>query len=697
MAILATVATSMVTLARLVLTVTMVVVRLAMGRFSPRIARSILQDTTSRLAIGLFVGTFAHATIASLLLLVDHVHVSTLIELVRDRLRELVDDPAGEEALAPGPGPGEITAARSGVVVHIATGDLVDTAGEADCTLEVVPAMGDHVPVASGPRAHRAAGRGDRPRPRRPPRGARLRAHARPGPRRRHAAARSTSPSAVSPSRSSTRPPRCRRSTGSTTACAGSCGARSPTGASATMTAAAPWPRTMDWAGHVDLAFEEIRRAGATSPQVARRLAAALDDPAHHRPAGAAPAARAPAPAARRAGGRGGRRGDGRHAGRRLGGGGEVVGCGAVSPGLYTSLVRPLLFRLDPERAHELAIGGLAAASPVLGRLRRPPTSPALAVDALGLRFPNPVGLAAGLDKRAAAVPAWPALGFGFAEIGTVTAEPQPGNPRPRIHRLPADRALINRLGFNNEGAEATARRLARWRRRGLLGRAPLGVNLGKSKVTPPEAAPADYARSLEALWGFADYVTVNVSSPNTPGLRDLQAAGPLGEILAALDAVNRRLARAHGRPPRSVLVKLAPDLEPGQADAAVDLALERGLAGVIVTNTTLRREGLASPPTLAALEGGLSGAPLRERSTAMVRRVAARAGGALAVVGVGGVFDADDAWEKLAAGAALVQVYTGFVYGGPGTARAICAGLEARMAREGVARVAEIGGGGRR
>ena len=364
----------------------------------------------------------------------------------------------------------------------------------------------------------------------------------------------------------------------------------------------------------------------------------------------------------------------------------------SVSP--YRALVRPVLFRFDPERVHELAIASLGLAAPVMARLARPPDGGGrLSQELLGLRFPNPVGLAAGFDKRARAVPAWPALGFGFAEVGTITAHAQPGNPKPRIHRLPADRALINRLGFNNAGAEATAQTLGRWRRRGLLGRAPLGINLGKSKVTEPEDAPADYARSLELLWSFADYVTVNVSSPNTPGLRDLQAIGPLAGILDAIDAVAERMVagRAGAAPP--VLVKLAPDLAPEDIDAAVDLALERGVAGVIVTNTTLSREGLASPQDLAGREGGLSGAPLRARSTAIVERVARRAAGRLVVVGVGGVFTADDAWEKLAAGASLVQVYTGFIYGGPSTARAISRGLVERMDREGVANVSEIVG----
>lgn len=363
-----------------------------------------------------------------------------------------------------------------------------------------------------------------------------------------------------------------------------------------------------------------------------------------------------------------------------------------ISP--YRALVRPILFRLDPERVHESAIASLGAAGPLMARLAEPPRGEGrLEQELIGLRFPNPIGLAAGFDKRARAVPAWPALGFGFTEVGTITAHAQPGNPRPRIHRLPADRALINRLGFNNDGAEATAKALEGWRRRGLLGRTPLGINLGKSKVTPPQGAPADYARSLELLWGFADYITVNVSSPNTPGLRDLQAIGPLGEILDAIDDVGQRMVTGRGGVRRPVFVKLAPDLAPEDLDAAVDLAIERGVAGVIVSNTTLSREGLVSSPALASREGGLSGAPLRDRSTALVRRVARRARGRLVIIGVGGVFTADDAWDKLTAGASLVQVYTGFVYGGPSTARTIAAGLLARMDREGVAHVSQIVG----
>jgi dihydroorotate dehydrogenase len=350
----------------------------------------------------------------------------------------------------------------------------------------------------------------------------------------------------------------------------------------------------------------------------------------------------------------------------------------------YERLARPLLFRVDPELAHELTIAALARGGPALDHaagLRV--DDPRLRRTAFGLDFPNPIGLAAGFDKSARAVPAWGALGFGFAEVGTVTAVPQGGNPRPRVFRLPADGALVNRLGFNNDGAARVAERLARRALRADPHPVPIGVNIGKSRSTPAANAADDYARSADALWPYADYLVVNVSSPNTPGLRDLQEAEALDRILAAVAAVA----------PRPLLVKLAPDLAPEAVDEAVDLALERGLAGVVVGNTTLSRKGLRSPAPLAAEAGGLSGRPLRARSTELVRRVAERAAGRLAVVGVGGVFTADDAWEKLAAGAALVQVYTGFVYGGPRTAWRLNRGLLARMEREGARSLDEIPG----
>jgi dihydroorotate dehydrogenase len=278
-------------------------------------------------------------------------------------------------------------------------------------------------------------------------------------------------------------------------------------------------------------------------------------------------------------------------------------------------------------------------------------------------------------------VPAWAALGFGFCEVGTVTSRPQPGNPRPRVWRLPDDRALVNRLGFNNDGAERTAQALAAWERRGLAHAIPLGVNIGKSRDVALEHAVEDHLRTLARLRAHADYVVVNVSSPNTPGLRALQERDRLRELLTAL---------AGAREGTPLLVKIAPDLEPGAVDEIVDLVGEVGVDGLVVANTTTDRAGLRSPAASEA--GGLSGAPLAARSTALVRRVARRADG-LAVVGVGGVFTADDAWDKLAAGAHLVQVWTGLVYEGPLVARRICRGLLARMEREGVRSMDEIRG----
>jgi dihydroorotate dehydrogenase len=328
---------------------------------------------------------------------------------------------------------------------------------------------------------------------------------------------------------------------------------------------------------------------------------------------------------------------------------------------LYTALARPLLFRLAPETAHELSMAMLGLAASVLGRYGSAPAG--RAVECFGVRFPNVVGLAAGMDKNATALPAWPLMGFGFVEIGTVTAHAQPGNPKPRVFRLPRQRALINRLGFNNEGAAAVAQRLARWRATGRWPRVPVGINLGKSRVTPLENAAEDYAESFRVLRGFGDYFVVNVSSPNTPGLRDLQAVEQLCGILRALHREN-----AEGKP---VLVKIAPDLAEEDIDAVVAAGEEEGAAGWVATNTTIDH---SSVPSGCDEQGGLSGEPLRERATRVVRRVAARA--ARPVIGVGGVSGADSAREKLSAGAALVQLYTGLVYQGPGLPRRIVRGL---------------------
>lgn len=345
------------------------------------------------------------------------------------------------------------------------------------------------------------------------------------------------------------------------------------------------------------------------------------------------------------------------------------------------ALARRALFSLDAESAHHLVAAGLRAvhASPALQAITRAltgaSTDPRLAVTCLGRTFPTPLGVAAGFDKGATMYNALGALGFGAVEVGTITAHAQPGNPRPRLFRVPEDGALLNRMGFNNDGAEAAARAIARRPPRGVV----LGINLGKSKVTPLERAPEDYAESAARLAPLADYLVINVSSPNTPGLRSLQSVEALGGII---DAVRG----ACGERAVPLLVKLAPDLADDDIDAVVDLALSARLDGLIATNTTVRRDGLRDADRVRALgDGGLSGEPVRARSTEVVARIFRRAGRRLTLIGVGGVRSADHAWEKIAAGASLVQVYTGFVYEGPRAARRITEGLSARLDREGV------------
>ena len=355
---------------------------------------------------------------------------------------------------------------------------------------------------------------------------------------------------------------------------------------------------------------------------------------------------------------------------------------------MYRLLFRVVLRRVPAEAAHRAGFGlirvlGLAAGVPgVTGALRRwfGPRDAVLRVRALGLEFPGPLGLAAGFDKDARGVAGLAALGFGFVEVGTVTARAQPGNPRPRMFRLPADRALVNRMGFNNEGAGAAAARLRRLVEgaRGGQARVIVGVNIGKTRAVPDEEAARDYAASARAVAGVADYVVVNVSSPNTPGLRDLQAADRLKPVLMAVrEALD---AAADHRVP--LLVKIAPDLADADVDAIADLALELGLDGIVATNTTVSRDGLASSPAdvAAAGAGGLSGAPLRGRALAVLRRLHARAGDRLVLIAAGGIETGDDAWERLAAGATLVQAYTGFIYGGPLWPRRVHAGLARRV-----------------
>ncbi|RVW04152.1 quinone-dependent dihydroorotate dehydrogenase [Rhodococcus xishaensis] len=341
---------------------------------------------------------------------------------------------------------------------------------------------------------------------------------------------------------------------------------------------------------------------------------------------------------------------------------------------MYYLLLR-LMFRVPPERIHHLAFAAMRLVTrfaPIRALVAKVLVidDPVLRVRAFDVDFPAPVGLAAGFDKDATGVDTWGPMGFGFAEVGTVTAQPQPGNPVPRLFRLPHDRALINRMGFNNHGAGNAANYL-RHRRADV----PIGANIGKTKIVPAEAAAADYTESARLLGPLADFLVVNVSSPNTPGLRDLQAVESLRPLLqAVLDTV---------RVP--VLVKIAPDLSDEDVDAVADLAVELGLAGIVATNTTIGRSGLRTPQSrideIGA--GGLSGAPVAARSLEVLRRLHARVGDKLVLISVGGIETADQAWERILAGASLVQGYTGFIYGGPFYARRLHKGL-ARKVREG-------------
>lgn len=366
---------------------------------------------------------------------------------------------------------------------------------------------------------------------------------------------------------------------------------------------------------------------------------------------------------------------------------------------LYRLLFTAVFRRMDPERAHRLGFGAIRAVAVVPGMSRTlrayfGPRDPALRVKALGLGFPGPFGLAAGFDKNAVGIDGLAALGFAFVEVGTVTAQPQPGNPGPRLFRLAEDRALINRMGFNNDGAAAVARRLRRWRerqrrrgesrgeasggvgRRGSGGPVIVGVNLGKTKVVPEDEAIGDYTASARLLAPLADYLVVNVSSPNTPGLRDLQAVGVLRPLLLAVRAAADEAAGRHV----PLLVKIAPDLADQDIDAVADLAVEIGLDGIVATNTTIRRDGLTtSAEQVSALgAGGLSGPVLRTRALDVLRRLRARVGDDMTIIGVGGITTPEDAIERLEAGATLLQGYTGFIYEGPFWARRIHRGIRA-------------------
>ncbi|MFT3715135.1 MAG: quinone-dependent dihydroorotate dehydrogenase [Gordonia sp. (in: high G+C Gram-positive bacteria)] len=356
---------------------------------------------------------------------------------------------------------------------------------------------------------------------------------------------------------------------------------------------------------------------------------------------------------------------------------------------LYPWLMKAM-FLVPPERIHHVAFAFLrfAGAAPGVRSLTAkvlPAHDDVLRSKVFGVDFPTPIGLAAGFDKTAKAVNAWGQIGFGFAEVGTVTGQPQPGNPAPRLFRLPADHALINRMGFNNPGAQAAARTLA-GRRPGPVP-VPIGANIGKTKVVPVDEALEDYRFSARLLGPLADFVVVNVSSPNTPGLRDLQAVESLRPILAAVQEVA-------GVP---VLVKIAPDLSDEDVDAVADLAVELGLAGIVATNTTISRDGLTTPADeVAAMgAGGLSGAPVKERALQVLSRLHARVGGRVALIGVGGIETVDNAWDRIRAGADLLQVYTGFIYGGPVWLRELNEGLAQKVRDAGFSSITEAVGTG--
>jgi dihydroorotate dehydrogenase len=358
---------------------------------------------------------------------------------------------------------------------------------------------------------------------------------------------------------------------------------------------------------------------------------------------------------------------------------------------LYGRVIRPILFTQEAEQAHERTMRALAWVSRneiVCDAVESIFGARSLPVDLFGLRFPNPVGLAAGMDKYAGAVPAWAALGFGFSELGGVTWHAQPGNPLPRLFRAVAEEAIVNRMGFNNPGAEALAAKLAESRTRGRWPNHPVGINLGKSKVTPLEKAAEDYANSFRVLLPHADFFVVNVSSPNTPNLRKLQDKAALEEIIAAMSEVQSPKSKVQGgeTQKKPILVKVAPDLSFEELDEVAELAMARGLAGIVATNTTIERPETKDEAVrrVYAETGGLSGRPLRARSTEIIRHIYRQTGGKLPIIGVGGIFDTADAWEKITAGASLIQIYTSLVYRGPGTVKKIVAGLIERMGEQG-------------
>ncbi len=349
---------------------------------------------------------------------------------------------------------------------------------------------------------------------------------------------------------------------------------------------------------------------------------------------------------------------------------------------LYEKITRPLLFRLDAETAHNLGMRALATG----WAGKHSYSDPILQTSVFGLEFANPLGMAAGFDKNARVPNRFADIGFGFVEVGTVTLRPQPGNPKPRMFRLREDGALINRLGFNNDGAEAVAERLGRVDKRCVI-----GVNIGKNKDVPNNEAIENYLECFRIVHGVADYVAVNISSPNTPGLRELQQADQLEELLGALTNENKSLGE------KPLLVKIAPDLSDQEIEAAAEICTTTGISGVIATNTTVGRVGLKSPGVDAIGDGGLSGRPLSRRSSEVIAQLYRYTAGRVPIIGVGGIFNGQDAFEKIAAGASLVQAYTGFIFNGPGVAADVNRTLAETLRENGYSSVSEAVGSANR
>ncbi|CAN7645467.1 quinone-dependent dihydroorotate dehydrogenase [Paenibacillus sp. LjRoot153] len=357
---------------------------------------------------------------------------------------------------------------------------------------------------------------------------------------------------------------------------------------------------------------------------------------------------------------------------------------------LYKKLAKPVLFRMDPEKAHHLIIDGLSAvgnlpgSKQLLKSMYGVPESPQLTQELWGLHFGNPVGLAAGLDKNAKAVKGFSQMGFGFMEVGTITPKPQPGNELPRLFRLPEDKALINRMGFNNVGTAEMAHNLEKTGKHVI----PVAVNIGKNKLTPNEQAEEDYRACIGALYTYGDFFVVNISSPNTPDLRNLQHGDELKRLLSTVRDEMQVQHKKHGGAAKPVLVKIAPDLTDDELVLTVQIIKESGVSGIIATNTTLSREGLRHANREQA--GGLSGLPLTKRSTDVIRRVYQLTDGKLPIIGAGGIFTAQDAYDKIRAGASLVEVYTALIYEGPGLLGRINKGLQELLKKDGFTHISQ-------